>query len=79
MANDRISVQREKLKSLLEGIIVNFNLINEEMEHEKHPRGIAQRSLKPKSRDYITHIVDKGITSFYTLDGKIYEINIHQI
>ena len=77
MANERIDEQRERLKSLLGVIVENYKLIGQEMESEKHLRGSAQRSLEPKSGDFIFH-GEKGITSFYThSDGKTYEVNIH--
>ena len=77
MINERIELQRKRLKSLLGVVVENFKLIGTEMETEKHPRGMAHRSLEPKIGDYIVH-GEKGINSLYThSDGKNYEINIH--
>ena len=77
MTNERIVEQRKRLNSLLGSIVESYKLIGKEMEGENHPNGRAQRSLEPKSGDFIVE-GEKGITSFYThSDGVNYQINIH--
>lgn len=78
MANDRIDEQRIRLKSLLGAIVKNYKLISHEMKGEIHSRGSAQRSLGPKSGDFIFES-EQGITSHYTdSDGVTYQISINR-
>ena len=79
MNKKQLEQQRERLRSHLEAIMEISNSIQEEMESVPHPRGMAHRSLKPKSGQYIVESESGFSATYQDSEGDSYRIEIYRV
>jgi hypothetical protein len=79
MVSEKVRKLRENVLSELSDIVETSIKVGKEMEDVPHPRGMAYRSLKPKSGMFVIHS-DDGVSARYQhTDGQWYQININKI
>ena len=78
---NKIEIQqdRDKIRSIAERVVNLFGEVNEVMKGIPHRNGIAIKSLKSKSQEYLSHLDGSVRITYRHSNGKLYEITYNEV
>ena len=79
MKTENTEQQRLDLRKHLEKLVETTKTIVAIMEEVPHQNGTAQRSLKDKSGEYISHTKNGFMGTYRSENGQLYRLEINKI